>query len=704
MKEPIDLIEEIKKIHPSSRVLFTTYKYNQSFFEKYVFSRFRGKSLPLVLMDYYEYQNFLKESGKSTSAGTRYLIDSVRLVNGTFHPKLVVACSDKEIKIIVGSANLTHAGFSKNAEICSVETIPFDKRHEYPILFNVYNFLKILKDIIESKRFKQELEALLDKINLSPQSNSAKRDRIQLLHSLQKPILDQVRDAVKERVTKVTILSPFFSQNQTLYNQVADNFSEEMEFVVQPGNNNFPSSNIEDWNRVDKLRFSSISFRDNRDLHGKVLLFHTSSEVFGLIGSANFTESALMRSSEDGGNVEVSLFLRAQPKNFEYLFDSNLLSIKAIGLMDVNPVANPWIANPTSDFRILDANVVGNRLMISFDYKSPLDTFNVKIRINNLEREISLDTNTNDVSIILSPEDLQALAASSIVSMSIEEGQRELSSDLRLIHNPLYFPDQFSALNSIADEDERTWLFKILSRYAALPSLSYIMPIIDRLESYGFFELNRANKEEILWLLQAQLMNIKPYSSSEQFTNLIDRLKNRHKTRMENAMKSRKIDELPIVISSFLMINKLCIWLVRKEYQGVDYLRFVRLYVEDLVLKYINLEDSDQRRIVAENKFLAYVVMLSYIVDFYQRESLKFKGIGRNYLKESFEKTFVEAVQRLRSLGEERLKADLMSLAEEFSDVSPEINYSASKVIGRINEMINNVNLHNSRTYPIFSL
>ena len=439
MKEAIDLIEEIHKIQPSSRVLFTTYKYNQSFFEKYVFSRFRGKSLPLVLMDYYEYQNVLRESGKSTLAGTRYLIDSIRLENGTFHPKLVVACSDKEIKIIVGSANLTHAGFSKNAEICAVETIPFDKRREYPILFDLCNFLRILADTVESKRFKQEIEGLLNKIDLNQQS-SAKKDTIQLLHSLEEPILNQVRTNIKEKVTKVIVLSPFFSQNQTLYNTIAESFSEQMEFIVQIGNNNFPVNAIAKWSRINKVHFSSIGFKDSRDLHGKVILFHTNSEVFGLIGSANFTESALMHSSENGGNVEASLLLRAQPKNFDYLFDSNILSLSKIGLDDVKPVANPLTAKPTSDFRIIDANVVGDKLVISIDYKSSTGAFKVKINVNNLSREILLDVNTENISVELSPSDLQALSASSIVSMSINDGHRELSSDLRLIHKPLYFP------------------------------------------------------------------------------------------------------------------------------------------------------------------------------------------------------------------------------------------------------------------------
>lgn len=705
MKEAIDLIEEMHKIQPSSRTLFTTYKYNQSFFEKYVFSRFRGKSLPLVLMDYYEYQNVLRESGKSTLAGTRYLIDSVRVPGKTFHPKLVVACSDKEIKIIVGSANLTHAGFSKNAEICSVETIAFDKRHNYPILFDVCDFLKNLKEHVESKRFKQELECLLEKTDLNSPPVDAKNTNIHLIHNLQEPILDQVREVIQGDITRVTVISPFFSQETTLYDRVAEDFSENMEFVIQPGSNNFPVNTLENWDHIDKLHFSSITFKDNRDLHGKAVLFHTSSEVFALIGSANFTESALMRSTGKGGNIEASLFLRAEPSYFEYLFDSSLLSLKTIGLKEVKPVVSPSIAKVASDFRILEANVAGDRLIISFDYKSAGNFFNVRIRVNNLEHEISIDTNSNDISVPLSSQDLQALAASSIVSLSIKDGERQVFSDLRLIHNPLYFPDQFSALNSVVDEDERTWLFKILSRYAALPSFSYVMPIIERLESYGFFEMDSTRREEILWLLQARLANIRPYSASEQFTSLIDRLKQRHETRMNNAMNLKSIDQLQTVISSFLIINKLCIWLVRKEYQGVEYLRWVRWYVEILLLKkYINVEDPNQQRILAENKLLAYVVMLSHIVDFYQRESSKFRGIGRNYVKEAFETTFIDAIQLLRNMGIEKLKSDLQSLAKEFSDVSPEIDYSISMVIGRLNEIIKNVNLHKSTSYPHFTV
>ena len=152
------------------------------------------------------------------------------------------------------------------------------------------------------------------------------------------------------------------------------------------------------------------------------------------------------------------------------------------------------------------------------------------------------------------------------------------------------------------------------------------------------------------------------------------------------------------------MINKLCIWLVRKSYQDIEYLRWVRWYIEFLLLKqFINLEDGDQVKIVTENKLLAHVAMLSYIVDYYQRESPKFRGIGRNYTKEYFEATFVDAIQFLRKAGEVHLKDDLQSLAQEYSDVSPEIDYSLSRIMGRLNEVIRTVNLHKSASYPLFA-
>jgi len=661
-----------------------------------------------VLVDYHEYQKALRESGKSTLAGTRYLIDSVLVSDKTFHPKTIIACSEKEIKIIVSSANLTYAGFSKNAEICSVETIPFEKRYEYPILCDVHDFLSNLLEHVDSKPHKKALEGLVEKmdVRLKVSNDEAREDR--LLHNLKEAILDQIRELIHEDVTKVTVISPFFSQEISLYDKIANNFTENIEFIVQPGSNNLPVGVLENWRHHSKLRFSSVAFRDKRYLHGKTIFFFTSSQVFALTGSANFTESALLFPAGKRGNVEVSLFKRAQPGYFEYLFDPDTLKLKTINLKEVNPVLEISIISAPSDFRILEAGLVGDKLIISFDYKSVGDLFKVKVHVDKLERETVVETDSNTVSIPLSSEDIQALTTSSIVSLSLKDGERELSSDLRLIHNPLYFPEQFSALNTIIDEDEKTWLFKILSKYATLPSLNYILPIIERLEDYGFFEFDRTKREEILWELQSRIGNIKPYSASEQIVKLINRFKQKHEKRMKNAMNSRNIDQIKIVIRSFVMINKLLLWLVRKGHQDVHYLRYVRKNVESLFNKqYIDFENLNHMKILAEHKLLAYLVMVSHTVDYFQRESPEFGKVistkGRNYVKEAFETTFITAIQWLRKAMEEQLKSDLEVIANEFSYVSPEIDFSTSNVICRLNEMIRNFNAHKSSSIAPFN-
>lgn len=709
MQEAIDLISEIRKIQHSSRVLFTTYKYTQSFFEKFVFSHFRGKSIPLVLVDYHEYQKALRESGKSTLAGTRYLIDSVLVSGKTFHPKTIVACSEKEIKIIVGSANLTYAGFSKNAEISSVVTIPFEKRFEYPILYDVCGFLSSLREYINSKPHRKALDGLLEKINVNSKVSNVETPQDRLLHNLKEAIIDQVRELIQDDVTKVTIISPFFSQEISLYNKVANDFTENIEFIVQTGSNNLPVKVLKNWRHHSQLCFSSVVFRDNRYLHGKAFFFFTNSEVFALTGSANFTESALLHPTGKGGNIEASLFKRAKLGYFKYLFNPDLLKLKTINLMEVKPVIETSVIPTVSDFRILEAGIVGDKLEISFDYKLVGDPLKVKVHIDNLEREIIIKADSNTISIPLSSDDMQALTASSIVSLSLEDGERELLSDFRLIHNPLYFPEQFSVLNTIIDEDEKTWLFKILSGYATLPSLNYVLPIIERLEDYGFFESNRIRREEILWELQSRLVNIKPYSASEQIVQLINRFKHKHEKRMKTAIESKSIDQLETILRSFVMINKLILWLVRKGHQDIHYLRFVRKNVDDLFnSKHIDFENPNNMKVLAENKLLAYLVMFSYTVDCLQRKSPKFGKVvspkGRNYVKEAFETTFITAIQKCRRLMGEQINSDLEVIASEFSHISPKLDVSASNVISRLNEMIRNFNAHKNCSIASFSI
>jgi len=564
-------------------------------------------------------------------------------------------------------------------------------------VYDIHVFLSGLQKYVESRPHRQAIQALIDKIDLNLRGTTVRKTDTYLIHSLKEPILDQVRRIIHGDILKVIVVSPFFSQELSLYEKIASEFTEDMELILQPDNNNLPVGNLGNWKFAPKLRICSIMFKDNRYLHGKIVLFQTSSEDFLLTGSANFTESALMFPAGKGGNIEVAVIRRAPSRYFEYLFDSGMLSLKNINLKEVRPIIQPLVTSATSDFRILEASIKDNKLVIFFDYKPVGDLLKVKIHVDRLEKDFFAETTSNLVSIPLSSGELQALTTSSIVSLTLEDNGRKLLSDLRLIHNPLYFPEQFSALNTIIDEDERTWLFKILNRYANLPSFSYILPIIERMEEYGLFELKPIQREELLIRLQAKIGNIKPYSAKGQLIQLIDRFRQRHEKRMRAAMESKRVDQLQTLINSFLMINKLIIWMVRKGLQDVSYLRFVRKNVEELFNgKYINPADSRQAQIARQSKLLAYVVMLSHAVDYYQRNSSKFGDVTRiakrNHVKDFFEWTFVSSMESLRKISESELRNDLKSITSEFTDVAPEIDFSVTTVLNRLNQMIQNVN------------
>ena len=386
-----------------------------------------------------------------------------------------------------------------------------------------------------------------------------------------------------------------------------------------------------------------------------------------------------------------------------------MLRVDSISLKEADPVAQTLSVTAASDFRILEANIRGDKLTISFDHNSGGGLLKIKVHVDRLEKDFSVETTSNSITLPLSSDDLQALTTSSIVSLTLEHNGQTLSSDLRLIHNPLYFPEQFSVLNTIIDEDERTWLFKVLNRYANLPSFNYVLPIIERMEEYGLFDLKPVDREELLLKLQARIVNIKPYSATDQIVQLIDRFRQRHERRMQAAIESKDPNQLQILINSFVMINKLIIWLVRKGLQDVNYLRFVKMNVEGLFDgKYITMSDPKEIKVIRENRLLAYVVMLSHTVDHYQMESPKFRDVnpntGRNHVKDEFERAFISAIQFLRKVSEDDLGNDLKSLATEFADFAPEVDFAISSGMSRLNSIIDNVNRnpYGRYSFPLF--
>ena len=116
--ESIKLSEVLRLVSKPRFVLGTTYTLSLAFFESVVFPFIDKSNLKscLILCDMDGYQRALSEAAALQSAAQDYMVLPAP-ISGCFHPKVWIIVGDGEAVLLVGSGNLTQAGFMNNAEL-----------------------------------------------------------------------------------------------------------------------------------------------------------------------------------------------------------------------------------------------------------------------------------------------------------------------------------------------------------------------------------------------------------------------------------------------------------------------------------------------------------------------------------------------------------------------------------------------------------
>jgi hypothetical protein len=116
--ESIKLSEVFGLVPKPKYVLGTTYTLSLAFFESVVFPFIDRSSLRscLILADMEGYQRALTEAAALQSAAQDYMVLPAP-VSGCFHPKVWLFIGEDQATLLVGSGNLTQAGFMTNAEL-----------------------------------------------------------------------------------------------------------------------------------------------------------------------------------------------------------------------------------------------------------------------------------------------------------------------------------------------------------------------------------------------------------------------------------------------------------------------------------------------------------------------------------------------------------------------------------------------------------
>jgi HKD family nuclease len=305
MKE-INLVDAIfsKSFHFEAAAL-CTYGLNLNFFENYLM-KLGGlcdcQSI-CVFTDAGTYDAFIKETIPPRWLNKKYLVCRLK-TGGVFHPKLYILASEKRVIAGIGSANLTREGIASNLELLSVFTVTEKDQTWAPFIRDCLAYVKSLAEVTKSKIAIEQIEILNQLCGRCLQGSESPTS-IRFVHNLDKPLIETIREIVNPgHVTRIQILSPFYDTHLEPFPVFRQLFPEsEFEIYLQQKRSNFPKGSFEDIKHHAALMlFSNV----DRYLHGKALFLHTENQVWGFIGSANFTNKALLKHPPHG-NYEIGI-------------------------------------------------------------------------------------------------------------------------------------------------------------------------------------------------------------------------------------------------------------------------------------------------------------------------------------------------------------------------------------------------------------
>ena len=230
-------------------------------------------------------------------AGRGY-INGLAHCGGAFHPKLLVLTSPERAVVVIGSGNVTLAGWHSNEELWSVLHSGDGRApHAVPA---VAEFLRRLPSRV---RLSARVEPALSRVADQLAGLAAVPGTHQLVHNLDQPILDQLPTGP---VDELTIYAPFYDRSGNALRALAARLQPaKLVIAVQPKLSRFDGTALADV--VDANSGTIIELAEERYRHGKLIEWLSDNQRYALTGSANISTPALLSTTAAGGNCELGL-------------------------------------------------------------------------------------------------------------------------------------------------------------------------------------------------------------------------------------------------------------------------------------------------------------------------------------------------------------------------------------------------------------
>jgi hypothetical protein len=295
----------------NTQIIATTYNFDHEVIRDLICPRRGVHERSIVIAD----QSFFSKEATEQdyfNQGLTHFVYPAHNVVGAFHPKIALGVDEGLLRLLVGSHNLTENGAKYNLEITGFYEIPLTENNNL-ILNEMSAFLQglaacIASDVTARKSILQIISYLND---INPSSMKWKTEnQFYFLHSFKKPIFEQIINKIPE-IKSATICVPTHSEDTDFIKESSYSFGGKLKFLVDP--KNF-SVGEEAKRAYENFKIEGLEIENNRSLHAKIYIFHTRKGDWTLYGSPNFTRPALMKSVDNGGNLEAAILLAPSKK------------------------------------------------------------------------------------------------------------------------------------------------------------------------------------------------------------------------------------------------------------------------------------------------------------------------------------------------------------------------------------------------------
>ncbi len=322
------LIDEVAHCSGYDIALMTTFNFDIKFFERAILNPLyaRGLKKISIFVDAKELAESIKNID-NCHLGRKYMVNPIEM-NGSFHPKLVLLLGDKKARLIVGSANLTASGYTTNNEIFNF----FDYSARNPENLDIINAALTFFVDIYNMSYKQDSAIIREVLGLKYYKKPEQTNDNPLIYNTKTSILDQVAERITQKVNEINIIVPYYDSSLSALKALKHAFpGAKTNLYLFKYLNTFPTDVDANENIADKIevfeRFhSNTTYSSTNFYHGKVFLFRCKNKDYILYGSANCTQSALIKTKTENGNVECDCFESGSIGEFDYFIDNLYIS------------------------------------------------------------------------------------------------------------------------------------------------------------------------------------------------------------------------------------------------------------------------------------------------------------------------------------------------------------------------------------------